>query len=97
MLANGRLLPEQRSPILQVRRAMAELAALLEIDEHHLNGVICFAGKQFLGGTQRLDEISFCSYLQLGAYLQSRPVCLDDTALARVIATLNTLTITEGL
>ncbi|MDO4527267.1 MAG: nuclease-related domain-containing protein [bacterium] len=97
LLANGRALPVERSPILQVRRSVMGLAAALQMDAKEIQGMICFAGTQFVNGAQTLDEIVLCSHLQLEAYLRGRAVRFDDASLARVIATLNTLTITEGL
>jgi hypothetical protein len=97
LLANGRTLPGERSPMLQVRRAVSSLAETLGVEQRLLQGMICFAGTQFVNGIQFLDEIVFCSYLHLETFLREKAVCLDDTALARVVATLNTLTITEGL
>lgn len=97
LLANGRALPSSRSPILQVRRAVSGLAEALQLDPSMVQGMICFAGTQFVAGTRMLDEITLCSHLHLESFLREKDVKFDDAGLARAIAALNTLTITKGL
>lgn len=95
VLANGR--PLRRSPVAQVRRAMGAVAAAADAPKGSLRGVLCFAGRQFAEGAARADEVLVCSHLGLTEALASGPVVLDAAAVARVVARLGALTITEGL
>ena len=98
ILANGRTL--QRSPIAQVRRASAAVAEALAVADPPaaaLHGVLCFAGPQFADGAVRADEVLVCSHLGLVAALTLGPTLLDAAAIARCVARLGALTLTEGL
>lgn len=97
LLAEGRPLPEGRSPMLQVQKATAGVALTLQVPKTKMFGVLCFAGTQFVGSAYEMDEMIVCSYLNLETLLCDRDIVLDDAERARIIASLNTLTITEGL
>lgn len=95
VLANGR--PLRRSPVAQVRRAMGAVAEAVGAPEGTLRGVLCFAGTQFAEGPARADEVLVCSHLGLVGALASGPAVFDAAAVARMVARLGALTITEGL
>ncbi len=95
ILANGR--PLRRSPVIQVRRAMGAVAEAADVPPSALRGVLCFAGRQFADGAVLADEVHVCSYLGLAEALASGPVVLDAATVARLVARLGVLTITEGL
>lgn len=95
VLANGR--PLRRSPVAQVRRAMGAVAEAADTPEGALRGVLCFVGKPFAEEPVRADEVLVCSHLGLVGALTSGPAVLDAAAVARTVARLGALTITEGL
>ena len=97
ILANGR--PIQRSPVAQVRRALTAVGGALAgaaLPPGALHGVLCFAGPQFADGAARADEVLVCSHLGLAAALTLGPTVLDAAAIARCVAKLGALTLTEG-
>lgn len=94
ILANGR--PIARSPIVQVRHAMAAIGAIAALPPGALHGVLCFAGRQFADGAVHVDEVLICSHLGLSAALTLGPAVLDATDLARCVARLGSLALTEG-
>ena len=94
-LANGR--PLAYSPVEQVRRAVNAIARALEVRPEVLHGVLCFAGPQFADASTHADEVFVCSYLDLVSAISIGPAVLDAAAVARCVARLGSLTITEGL
>jgi hypothetical protein len=95
LLANGR--PLMKSPILQMRSLTAALVDFLDKPASAIRGVLCFAGPQFLGTPQQLDEVRICSYLNLSEELTAGPAVWDATAVATCVARLGSLAITKGL
>ncbi|HIV09802.1 MAG TPA: NERD domain-containing protein [Candidatus Spyradenecus faecavium] len=95
ILANGR--PLERSPVEQVRRAVNAVARAAEVRPDALHGVLCFAGPQFADAPTHADEVFVCSYLDLVSAISLGPAVLDAAAVARCVARLGALTLTEGL
>ena len=95
ILANGR--PLERSPVEQVRRAVNAVARAAEVRPDALHGVLCFAGPQFADTPTHADEVFVCSYLDLVSAISLGPAVLDAAAVARCVARLGALTLTEGL
>ena len=95
ILADGR--PLSSSPIEQVRRAVNAVARAAEARPEALRGVLCFAGPQFADAPAHVDEILICSHLDLVSALTLGPAVLDAAAVARCVARLGALTLTEGL
>ncbi len=95
VVAEGRVI--QKSPILQVRQAVAAVAEVLGQPLASVNGILCFAGRQFASGSVCADEVLVCSHLSLWETLTAGPELLDAAAVSRCVARLSTLTITEGL
>ncbi len=100
-IANGQVLAEgrviQNSPIVQLRRAMTQVANVIEAPIESLNGILCFVGCQFADGRVQADEVQVCSHLGLLDTLTEGPVILDAATLSRCVARLGTLTLTEGI
>ncbi len=96
ILANGRPLAH-RSPIEQIRLAVAAVARAAGLPPESLRGVLCFAGPQFADAPTHADEILVCSHLDLNAALLLGPTVLDAAAQARCVARIGALTLTEGL
>ena len=59
--------------------------------------MLCFAGPQFADAPAHVDEILVCSHLDLVSALTLGPAVLDAAAVARCVARLGALTLTEGL
>jgi hypothetical protein len=97
ILANGRSLTINKSPIAQVRRSTKAIEAVIQLPATSIQGVLCFAGKQFLGQTKYADEIAVCSHLNLEQLILNSQIRLDATEIARILARLNNLNIVEGL
>lgn len=95
LLANGR--PLMKSPIVQMRSLTTALVDFLDKPAGSIRGVLCFAGPQFLGAPQQLDEVRICSYLNLSEELTAGPAVWDATAVAACVARLGSLAITKGL
>ncbi len=100
-IANGQVLAEgrviQNSPIVQIRHAIAAVAEAMNEPVSTINGILCFAGNQFIDGAVRADEVLVCSHLELLQTLTKGPAILDAAAISRCVARLGTFTITEGL
>ncbi len=95
VIAEGRII--RKSPIVQVRQAMSAVAETLDCPLASVNGILCFAGRQFARGAVCADEILVCSHLGLLDALTAGPAVWDAAAISRCVARLGTLTITEGL
>lgn len=95
ILANGR--PVNRSPVLQVRRAAAALSKATGLSAEHIRGMLCFAGTHFPEGSAWADEILVCSHVGLTDTLGGGARTLSDVDVARAVAKIGELTITEGL
>lgn len=95
ILANGR--PVSRSPVLQVRRSAAALAKATGLSAEIIRGLLCFAGTHFPEGNARADEIFVCSDAGLADVLGGGARTLSDVDVARAVAKIGELTITEGL
>lgn len=95
ILANGR--PINKSPVLQVRQALAAVARETELPPAQLHGVLCFIGRNFGNGPEQADEVLVCSHLSLAQALTSQPACLTPSEVAQAVAALGRLDITEGL
>ncbi|MEG2414475.1 MAG: nuclease-related domain-containing protein [Kiritimatiellia bacterium] len=95
ILANGRAVA--KSPIVQVRHAMNQVAETVTVSQGALRGILCFVGRHFMDGAVNADEILVCSHLNLVAELTRGPILLDAAAIARCVSLLGTFAITEGL
>lgn len=95
IFANGR--PLDKSPVLQVRQALAAVANVLELPQDTLHGVLCFIGHPFEHGPEHADEIQVCSHLNLTEALTAGPATLAPVDIAQIVSMLGRLRITEGL
>ncbi len=95
VLANGRTV--NRSPVLQVRHAVKTVADATGFPQEIFKGVLCFAGSHLPEGGMHADEICVCSHVDLLSILCRGERRFSDVELARMVARLSKLTITEGL